>query len=290
MTESILTHLLAQSWADKPDKPTALGTPLRYSGALGCQRQMAYTAFGAPKTNPMDLGDAWVPGIGTTLHSAAQEVIGRLYPDAQFEVSSKFGDFISGDCDAIVPTRDIYETTGESLGGTHALWEFKSMGEYAFDKQMGYNRKTCKVYNNGEGPKTGAITQAGMNALGIEAKYAKVGVRIETLLMGSVCTAALSVQKAAQMGVDGFPRFGAEFRITRDEWEPLALNELSRMRSIAALIAKATLPDRIGCGDAGGEMYLNPRGSDWQCAYCPYKDLCISHGEDEKPYAATNRA
>lgn len=284
MNQPILTHLLAQHWADKPPKPTAMGTPLRYSGALGCQRQMAYTAFGAVKTDPMDLGDAWVPGIGTTLHEAAQAVIAKHYPRAMFEVSSQFGDFISGDCDALIQTQDIYEATGVELGGTHTLWEFKSMGEYAFDKQMGYNRKTCKVYNNGEGPKIGAITQAGMNSLGIEAY--RPDVRIETLLMGSVCTSAISVQKAEQMGIDGFVRFGQEFRIGRDEWEPLALTELSRMNGISKLIAAGTLPDRIGCGDSGGEMYLNPRGSDWQCNYCPYKSQCIRDGENEQPWLA----
>ena len=279
--QSILTHLLAQAWAERPDKPTALGTPLRYSGALGCQRQMGYTAFKAIKSDPPGIGDAWAPGIGTTLHSVAQEAIHALYPTAQFEVRSKFGEFISGDADALVDTESIRECTGESLGGTHTLWEFKTMGEWQFDKQMGYNRKIAKIYNNGEGPKISAITQAGMNALGIESQ--NPSIRIETLLMGSVCTAAISVQKAAQMGVEGFGRFGQEFRIARDEWEPLALNELSRMNSIATLVKKGTLPDRLACGDSGGEVYLNPRGGDWQCHYCPYTSLCVRDGEDEKP-------
>ena len=289
MTDSILTHLLAQSWADKPSKPTAMGTPLRYSGALGCQRQMAYTAFGAPKSDPMDLADAWAPGIGTTLHAAAQEVIGAQYPEALFEVRSRFGDFISGDADALIPTKAIYERTGVSLGGTHALWEFKTMGEWQFDKQMGYSRKALKTNYRAEGPKTEAITQAGINALGIEQMnvFPDEPIRIETLLMGSVCTATVSVQKAEGMGLEGFDRFGHEFRITRDEWEPLALNELSRMKAIAELVKKGTLPDRLACGDAGGEVYLNPRGSDWNCHYCEFKALCIRDGEDEKPgYAA----
>ena len=278
MTQSILTHLLAQHWADKPDKPTARGTLLRYSGAHNCARQMGYTALGYPQTNPMDLGDAWAPGVGTTLHEAAQEVIGSIYKTAKFEVMSQLGKYLSGATDALVDTQEIRETTGEDLGGTHVLWEFKSMGEWAFDQQVGYNRKSLKVFG-GKGPKTSAITQAGINALGIEREDETAYTRIETLLMGSCCVTALSVNKAKGMNLEGFDRFGAEFRIPRDEWEPLALTELGRMELIGQTIESGLIPDRTAWDE--GELYLNPRGKDWQCDYCAFRDLCVSQGEGE---------
>ncbi len=277
MPESVLTHLLAQSWADKPDKPTARGTLLRYSGAHGCARQMGYTALQYPKTNPMDVGDAWAPGVGTTLHEAAQEAIGDIYKTARFEVMSQLGKYLSGATDALVETQEILDTTGEYLGGTHVLWELKTMGAWGFDDQVGYNRKSMKTYGNGKGPKQGAIAQAGMNALGIESENSTI--RIETLLMGSLCVETLSVNKAKGMNLEGFDRFGAEFRIPRDEWEPLALTELGRMELIGQTIESGLIPDRTAWDE--GELYLNPRGKDWFCDYCAFRDLCVSQGEGE---------
>ena len=273
----ILTGLLAEEWANKPPKPTALGTPLRYSSAHGCARQMAYHATGTPPSDPMDEGDAWAPGIGTLLHEAAQEAIRRVYKASIFEDTSHLGDYISGSCDALILSQDILSNTGEDLGGEYVLWEFKTMGEFAFDKQVGYNRRAAKV-GNGEGPKRGAIAQAGMNALGLERKY---NTDIQTILMGSVSLSPLSVKKAAEMGLFGFARFGAEFRIPRDEWEPLAMAEFERLDGIGEMLAMGILPDRTAVDDQGRTLYLNPRGKDWQCDYCPFRTTCIYQGEGE---------
>lgn len=273
--DSILTQLLAEEWATKPAKPTAMGTPLRYSGAHGCSRQMGYFAFGATPTDPMDEGDSWAPGIGTLLHESAQYAIGRLYTTAQFEVVSTLGNYLSGATDALVETQEIQAVTGESLGGTHVLWELKTMGEWAFDKQVGFNRRANKI-DRGIGPKPEAIAQAGMNALGIESGDSTI--RIETLLMGSLCVSTMSVAKAKAMGVSGFARFGAEFRIPREQWEPAALEELGRMELIGEQLAQGVLPDREAIGD-GEPVFLNPRGKDWRCDYCQFRSVCVADGE-----------
>lgn len=273
--EPVLTHLLAVEWAEKPNKPTALGTPLRYSSAYGCARQMGYYATGANPTDPMDEGDAWAPGIGTLIHEAAQYAISRLYTTARFEVPSKLGNYLSGSCDALVSTEEIKDVTGIDLGGTDVLWELKTMGEWAFDKQVGFNRRANRQ-DRGDGPKPEAITQAGMNALGIESGDSTI--RIETLLMGSVCVSTMSVAKAKAMGVEGFARFGAEFRIPREQWEPMALAELGRMELIGEQIALGYVPDREALGD-GEAVYLNPRGKDWQCDYCQFRSVCVADGE-----------
>lgn len=270
--EPILTHLLAEAWAAKGPKPTALGTPLRYSSAMGCARQMGYAGLSAVPTDPMGPADSWAAGIGTLLHEAAQHEIGRVYESAEFEVASKLGQYISGSCDCLVDSYEILNLTGVTLGGTHVLWEFKSMGEYPWDLQMGYNRRS-RTIKSGSGPKVEAITQAGLNALGIEETYP--GRRIETILMGSVTPAQLSINVAKAMGVEGFARYGAEFRVSRETWEPLALDELSRMNGIGS--TPEFLPDRTT-----PSSFLNPRGDkDWQCDYCPYRRLCISDGEGE---------
>lgn len=275
MDQPLLTQLLAEKWAAKAQrgKPTALGTPLRYSSALGCARQMSYYALDARETNPMDCADAWAPGIGTSLHECAQEVIFEVFgPQAKFEVASRIGKYISGSCDALVKTQALQRFYDITFGGTDVLWELKTMGEYAFDQQVGFKRMGQGSRTTPQGPKLEAITQAGLNAVGLEETLEDV--HIETILMGSVCTAPLSVQKAASMGVEGFDRIGAEFRIPRETWFPLAQQEITRMNTIGLGLDAGVLGDR-----ETPSQFLNPRGRDWQCAYCSFKDLCISDGE-----------
>lgn len=292
MSESVLTHLLAEKWRQRPDKPTARGTLMRYSSAGSCARQMGYNAlslknaeamgaagFNVLKTNPEDAGDVWAPGIGTIIHEAMQAAIVEIFPLALFEVSSQVGS-TSGSCDALLDSDDVFSIAGVSLGGTHVLWELKTMGEYAWDKQVGINRMRA-TRSTAAGPSLKAIAQAGMNALGIEGELADV--HIETILMGSVCVTALSKAKAGQLKMQGFERFGAETRISRDVWEPLALAELARMEDIASRLdgpSPVILSDRVALDDNMEPVILNPRGEkDWQCAYCSYRDRCVGDGE-----------
>jgi hypothetical protein len=239
---------------------------------------MSYAALDAEWTDPPGPADVWAAGIGTTLHEEAQIAISRVYETAEFEVASRLGHHISGSTDALIDSQEILRIVGVTLGGTHVLWEFKTMGEYAFDQQLGYNRRS-KTVGHEQGPKVGAITQAGMNALGIELTYP--GRRIETILMGSVTPAQLSIKVAAGMGVQDFARYGAEWRIPRKQWEPLAIEEGDRMIAVAAKLDRVdgVLSDRTTPGS-----YLNPRGDkDWECDYCPYRKLCIEDGEGEIP-------
>jgi hypothetical protein len=277
LREPIVGHLLAKAWLEqRADKPTALGTPLRYSSALGCERQMGYEAFGAEKTNPPGLADAWAPGIGTELHEALQREILRKFPNTLFELKTKAAPFVSGSLDGLLRSAEVRENTGIELGGTHAVWEFKTMGEYPFDKQVGFNRRYGKISGRGEGPKLEAITQAGLNALGAEATLG-FGPQIESLVLTSVTLATVSVNKAGQMNLGDWERFGSEWIIRRDEWEPLALEELNRMSDVAFNLDAGFLSDR-NSGRFGNE-YLSPRsGKNWQCDYCPFKDRCIDDG------------
>lgn len=273
LTDPIVGELLARSWSESPDKPTALGTPLRYSSALGCARQMGYYSIAAEKTNPQGPADSWAPGIGTILHEELQERIAEFLPGTLFEVASSANEYVSGSADGLISTDEVLRETGVALTGTHVVWELKTMGEYAFDRQVGYNRRYARV-GQGEGPKVEAITQAGMNAVGIERQ--ETGVIIDYLLLTSVTLAPVSVGKAHQMGLKNWERFGAEWLIPRHEWEPLALRELARMELIGGALANQELSDRT----IGDGSYLNPRGSkDWQCDYCPFRDRCVDDGE-----------
>ena len=235
----------------------------------------------------MDESGAWATGIGTILHELTQAEISKRYPSARHEVTSQTGD-VSGSCDSLIDVNDV----GTNYGGTHVLWEFKTMGGYGFDTQVGWNRMRSIFKPQGaQGPKKGHIAQAGMNALGIE-REANAGapwlehdsmkpVRIETIIMGAVTFEALSKQKARNMGVLGLNRFVAEFEIPREEWEPLARYELSIMEDIGEKLNHGILPDRVGRDDSGGFTDLRPLGSDWQCEYCSYRSTCLDDGDGE---------
>jgi hypothetical protein len=273
-----ITHLLAQEmWLkSQTPKPTALGTPLRYSSSYGCSRQQGYAAFDAEPTEPMDEAGAWVTGIGTLIHEALQDAISRRYPEAEFEVPSGT-EYVSGSCDALIPSK--YFGSVVEAEGTHVLWELKTMGTYSFDKQVGWNRLRGE-YKYPEGPARKAITQAGMNALGIEAS--REGLKIEWVVMGSVTFEALSVRKAEVMGVSDYNRFLAEFWVPRAEWEPLALEELRRIEGIHEGLSRGYLPDRVARDDDGRLMFLNPNDNkNWQCDYCAFRTLCIQDGANE---------
>jgi len=263
--EPSLTHLLAAELLEKAQvpKPTAKGTPLRYSSAYGCMRQQGYAAIGAVPTEPMDESGAWVTGLGTIIHEALQEAISKVYPNAEFEVASQHGSVISGSCDALV-----------EVDGEWVLFELKTMGTYSFDKQVGWNRMRGTV-GTPEGPAQKAIVQAGMNALGIEKER---GITINTIIMGSIGFEALSKQKADKVGIEGYNRFLAEFHIDREEWEPIAQAELTRMVEIYDTLAEGVLPDRWAIDDEGTEIQLSPEGRAWQCAYCAFKTTCSEDG------------
>jgi hypothetical protein len=273
----IITNALARELWEKSQtpKPTALGTPLRYSSSFACSRQQGYYAFDAEPTEPMDPAGAWVTGLGTIIHEATQDAIKRAFPSAEFEVASGT-EYLSGSCDALIEVGDL---NNPELNGTHVMWELKTMGTYSFDKQVGWNRMRGE-WKYPEGPALKAIAQAGMNALGIEGS--REGVRIEWVVMGSVGFEALSKNKADKMGVGDYNRFMAEFWIPRFEWEPLAISELKRMEEIHESLTRGFLPDRVARDDDGTFLFLNPNDSkNWQCDYCAFRTLCSQDGASE---------
>jgi len=254
-------------------KPTAKGTPLRYSSAYGCGRQQGYAGSGFTPTEPMDESGAWATGLGTIVHEALQEALNRKFEFVEFEVPSKIGD-ISGSCDALIAVEEIDQNN--VLTGTHVLYELKTMGTYSFDKQTGWNRMRG-TSSDGEGPALKAIVQAGLNALGIMTE--NPSIKIEWLVMGSMTFEALSKNKASKMGVEGVNRFLAEYWIPREEWEPMVMAERDRMNAMAWTLNQGYLPDRIAMDDEGNPVTLDPnKGNSWQCDYCAFRTACIQDG------------
>lgn len=272
----ILTAVLGEEMheASQKPKPTAKGTLLRYSASHSCQRQQSYAALNAAPTEPVDFAGAWVMGMGTLVHEALQGAIGRRFPGAEFEVASMHSDVLSGSCDALV-TGDVFAAAGfDEFSSCNVLYELKTMGTYSFDKQVGWNRMRA-TQSMGEGPALKAITQAGINALGIESER---GITIDYVVMGSITFEALSKQKAERMSVDDINRVMAEYWVSRDEWEPLAQAEIARMSSLASLLQRGYIGDTTAIDDDGSVKKLSAGGSDWNCAYCQFRTICIQDG------------
>ncbi len=275
----IISHLGIRRYAERPPKPTARGTAMRYSSAYGCERALGYAAVGFAPSNPMGEGDAGAAFFGTLVHEDTQEAILATFAGVEVEVPSEDANAtISGSADGLISVTNFPDYVS-TIGGTHILWELKTMGEYAFDKQVGFNRRSNAV-REGTGPARKAIAQAGMNALNIMRE--RPGVVIDHLVLGSICTSPLSVAKSRAMRVDGIDRLVAEYWIPRDLWEPLAMAEVARMAQIANDVGHGYLPDRIVVDDDGEtRVILDPqshRGAPWQCDYCSYRDTCVADG------------
>lgn len=260
MNKPIFATLLADKW-NREDravglKPTALGTPMRYSSAHGCSRQMAYAAIAEP-TEEWDTASSWVTRLGTLIHEQLQAAIAEQYPTAQFEVASKCGDYISGSADGYIP----------SEYGEGVVLEIKTVGNYVWAQQTGlgqFKRSEPK------GPKEAAIVQAGMNALGIGG--------VEHLCLITLAKECVSVSKAEKMELAEWERYAAEWWYARDEWEPMALAEINRMTNIAEELIHGDVLVSPEVVDDGYQTKQITAGSYWTCDYCAYRTVCVQDG------------
>ena len=247
------------------DKPTALGTPFRFSDALNCPRRMVFDALGVPKSDPIDPAGLHVTTIGSWIHEQVQEAIGRKFPGARFELAS--GDeTVSGSCDGLTYVGGVVGSKGK------VLLELKTVGGFAFDKAVGVNRKAYKR-GSPEGPRPSAIVQAGLNAIFHEA---------DTVVVMYLAMEAISKQLADRVGFNQYDRFSAEWHIPREVWEPLAREELARIKALEACLdpEDRVIPGGMAFDDKTWEWKpISPNDSrpHWSCSYCAHVTTCIAH-------------
>jgi len=264
---NLLADKMQERDIERGKKPTAMNTKFRYSSAGSCARQQAYTALGEETTELWDVCSAYVTGLGETIHELLQEAIQDKYPNAQFEIPSKVNDNISGSCDALLNMNN----------GDKVLIEIKTRGQYAWQKETGYGMwKQVEP----EGPKWGAIAQAGMNALALGAEH---------VVMISLAKECISAGKAQKMNiVDPHERYAAEWWIPREEWEAYALAEIERVDAIVSTLDSGFLPEPEVVDDNGNRVKIKHL-SHWSCDYCDYKSLCKSDGPGQVPVQITKQ-
>lgn len=242
------------------DKPTALGTPFRFSDALNCSRRMVFDALGVEKSDPIDPAGIHVTTIGTILHEKVQDAIGRKYPDAKFEVVSG-SELISGSADGVC-----------LVDGHGLLLELKTVGQYPFHKAigmsgMGYRAKRVSP----EGPRVSAIAQAGLNAL---------HNGCDTVVVMYIALEAISKNVAERLGFSMYERFTAEWEIPMEVWKPLALDEMRRVSFLNELAQDGQLPSGDYFDDQKWEWEsISPEDQrpKWVCDYCPHRTTCVAH-------------
>lgn len=266
--------LLEQLVAENEPKPTALGTPLRYSSFGECARKVAYTVLEAEPSPPSGAG-LYVMQIGTVLHELIQGAIAKRVKDwpestVEFEVASKLGDNLSGSADGIATT------TNNDGDTTRIAIEIKTMGGVKFKKQIGFKdgRGRGSYIDNPAGPALSAIGQAGWNAL---------GNNCDTVLVISYALEAISVGKAIQAGLTDAQRVCAEWWVPEEVWRPLAEMELARQEHILTMLSYGDLPERVGLNDDGYEEVRDIDSHPLCQHYCDYREQCVKDGPGVVP-------
>ena len=233
-----------------PPKPIALGTPLRYSSAGACSRQLGYQAMKVEPTNPMDIGGRWVTNIGTHLHELIQERVQKLDRGAVMEASSQVGVW-SGSAD--VDYGDVVD-------------EFKTVGAYKKEKLFGIS-SYGKVTESGEPPR-GNVLQLGLNMRGL-------GRERGNLVYLAVEPYSMNVAK--KLRLTEAERVVRVFPLHADDIEQAVDEEITRGDLIVEMVENDVLPDRLYVDDDGNTQVLTTNET-FPCGYCQYRGRCAEDG------------
>lgn len=273
---------LVEKWAaeNDDDKATALGTPFRHSDAGKCARAIAYTAAGIPKSDPMDITGVWNVTLGTLLHELWQEALQERWPDAEIEVKCRTqGADGSGHIDAVIRQDRVYPERPYTIA-----YELKSSGGYAYKAAVGARQKGALA----EGPKSEHLRQSALNGLAVDA---------DEIVIGYLAKEVISTNVAKRFAItNDLTRFCAEWTFTREQYEPIALEEAARIKGILALVADGQLAARkipdlppgaeitdpsVGAWaqntrDDDGNLIATNTGAYWGCDYCGFQTLCAT--------------
>lgn len=287
--------VLVEAWAEANDdaKPTAHGTPFRHSDAGKCARALSYAALGIAKSDPMDLTGVFNVTLGTKLHDEWQAALLARYPDAEIEVKVRtVGADGSGHIDAVIRQSQGVEPAGDTA--KVIAYELKTVGGFAFKAAVGAARKGTPA----EGPKAAHLYQAALNGKAVDA---------DEVVVGYLAKEAISVSAGARFGiVDPIQRISAEWTLTRDQYEPIAEMETTRVAAVLELVERGEVAPRRGvemppraevteptsgawlAKDADGTLVET--GSTWECGYCSWRTLCAGTLPGRRPVSEIRHA
>lgn len=278
-------RLLVERWyeEEQTERPPAVeGARFRHSMAGACSRAIAYAALNVDRSDPPDLPGAFILRQGKALHEAWQEALRVAHPDAEIELTVANGDR-AGHVDAVVRIpeskgADAFDEGRPGFEPKVIAIEAKSVDGYSYKLAVGERGPA-------QGPKYQAVVQAALNAREVDADEAVVVY---------LARGAISVRAAAgKRHIDALRRVTAEWTLTREQYEPIADQEIERITGILGLLDEGYLPRRkIPDPDMHpAAVIVNPHkgvwetasglvGSTWHCGYCRWQSLCVTTPAD----------
>ena len=261
-------------WDDSPAPSVPSGTRWRGSQAGSCARQVTYDTLGYPSSNPITAADRWRMGLGTIVHSHLEPAIKRWAksdPDLIIheEMETKIGDNGYGHIDMVLELPKVHQKI---------VIELKTINGTGFKRSI-----------QGEGPRHSAFLQGAMYAHALKA---------DLLVICYLAVELLSPGWAEAKGFDNYGRFGAEWHYLPEQFMPAAEEEIKRLEKVtdtAHRLGIDAIPRSFSYSDSDipqGAEVIDPstgawvleqdgalisKGRAWQCNYCRYQDLCISH-------------
>jgi hypothetical protein len=176
---------------------------------------------------------------------------------------------------------DVLITLTEPDGTTRRIvYELKSIGGFGYKMAVGERAVP-------EGPRHSAKVQGALGALALDA---------DDLVVGLLATEAISKGAAKRNRIPEHTRVVAEWTFPREEWEPLALAEVARMKRVLELVddgslAPCAIPDpdiptaalvvdpNSGRWEVRQDDAITDTGSTWMCGYCNWQETCVAVGE-----------
>jgi len=269
--------ILAESWRaaerHRGAKPRAFTTPFRYSMAGECERRLGYEY----------LADLALADLET---KAAQNEGNEAPPSMRAEMD--LSGFWATGLGTVI--HDLYQTAFLEqwpdaefevktrvgpFSGSADVWLPKQrvMVELKIVNGLKYKR----TLKDAEGPQWKAVRQAALNAKGLDADWAVI-VYLPT-----------EVNRQAP----GY-EIGAQWTMKKEQWFPIAEDEIERAERVLATIDRGELPVRTWPDLPEGAKVENPatgrwkveggvgKGNAWLCGYCPFQQQCINDHEQGK--------
>lgn len=252
---------------DAEEGPLAMaieGTRFRHSWAGGCTRAIAYHMNGTEASNPPDDLAQLTFSLGTHVHDLWQAgFLATHGDDAEIEVIVKIEEI------------DSSGHTDARLKSAKRSYEVKSINGFGFKNATG-------IMGQAEGPRKSAVLQGALNAYAADD---------EELVIVYIALESSSPSVAKKNGLSHLGRMSATWTYPREEFAPVALREIKRIKRIEEYVDAGEPVPRVPLEIPAGARVTDPvtgawqkledgaimdAGTIWNCSYCNFLDKCSS--------------
>jgi hypothetical protein len=242
------------------NKPHAADTPFRHSDSGACARKLAFKYKGVPESNGFDGPSEWVAWLGTHLHEYWQRLCKErwnIHAKEEYPVWDE-DKLASGSLDLL-----HFNENAERV-----CVEMKTVNGTKFQYAVGVKKGKRPHRIKAKGPNAGHVIQLALNTIDSDADYG---------IIFYLSTEALSKFVELALDVKDLDRYVAEWKYTREELEPIAEEELRRLRVIKYCVDTLdTMPQPLAVDDDFTRKLLDPRTNEnWECLYCSHRDVCL---------------